>query len=1283
MQPQLFLDLTEYRDENHWRWELKDAKGNVLADHTVALDPNEREYVGFQNLDAYMQRNRGAFTHREMLNQIGEWMGERVFGDLRPKLRERLTPPATTIQVHVPRALHELTARPFELAHLDGKPFVAHDIRFVYVETPPPRTQPKAVGDTLRILAIFSLPNDENPLNLRRERYELTKLVRRIAQERGVALELRVIQYGATREILQEALTDARGWDMIHFSGHGGAGVLVLEDERGRADLISDTDLAKMLQPARGRLQLLTLSACLSAAGTTQAARRALGLETPPTREESDPATITTRLPGLAQNLARELDCAALAMRFPVMDDFAADLALVLYDLVLDKHQPLTGALQLGLGRKANDAREPFSQITPVLFGARAGDLTLKPPKRTAEFELPPTTLSGYFPPEPERFVGRLLPMLHASNAFAHQSDKRGILFYGMAGAGKSFCARELAYRHERDRFTGYVWHKAPDEDQEFDLQIEFTKLLLDIENQLGMTDGALISYADDPARFKQRALPRFQALLENYSVLIALDNLESWLTPSGAWRDEKFGALVETLLAHNGLSRVILTARVLPTALAQNPRLVREPIHSLSLSESVVLARELPHLRGLFETEQGRAQLTRVLNTVQGHPKLLDLAENNAAYLAQLTAETTTPDGSFLTHGEAAQDAHAFLKTLDTWTRQISAHLSPTARLLLEFLACMEEQDRESGIVEIIWQNFLKRVGADGRRQTADGALAPALDELVKRGLVEEQITDDRQQTADTNDSTFNSQTSTFRIHPAVAATMRASADEGVRAAADIEMGDFWIAMYLQGMETEMQGGGPLIVQGGKRAAPYLMRAQRWQEASRLLERVIHRDNTPATLAQTIPLLRQIVVATQGTENELMDAGVLANALLKAGRYDEAEKQLRDLIAAGVAQGNYRLASANASDLLNLLKQTGQLESALQVAADMSEYSRRAGLGPWTQLLGETQRLQILNAMGHYREVLDTVQRLRPQMEGLPETSDAEEAATPWNVRETLLDTGNFAAQRLEQWEMSLDLNAEIVKFKIARSADAVEIARMRFNDYGPLLGLRRYRDARALLEYCRAAFEQAHAIYELSAVLSALANLEGNEGNRAAAVRFEQMALRYRYQAAQPEDIAISHNNLANYLQRTGAAQDEWLAHRLACGIIFLQSASGNLGTVINSLANSDLSAAPPAFDSIVEIVERIEGVRFREMFARLPQRAPNGDEAIRVVWEMALREKEKREASNVKRQEELASLPDAVRAAIKAGNLDALRAALAELPETEAMVIIQQLRDAGMIG
>jgi hypothetical protein len=230
--------------------------------------------------------------------------------------------------------------------------------------------------------------------------------------------------------------------------------------------------------------------------------------------------------------------------------------------------------------------------------------------------------------------------------------------------------------------------------------------------------------------------------------------------------------------------------------------------------------------------------------------------------------------------------------------------------------------------------------------------------------------------------------------------------------------------------------------------------------------------------------------------------------------------------------------------------------------------------------------------------------------------------------VRETLLNTGYLAALYSKRWDAALALNAERVQAKQARGADALEVARARFNDYGPLLRLRRYDDARGLLLGCRAVFEAERDILGLGKVYSALADLEDKTGDRPAAVRFQEIALGYSYQAGQPEDCAISHNNLAEYLKRLGADPAAVLAHRLAAAAIRLQTQSGLLPTTLRNLARSDLPAAPPAFAAVAAQVEKIEGVRFRPLFERLPRTAADGDAAIAAVWQLVGEQKKKRD-------------------------------------------------------
>jgi hypothetical protein len=178
------------------------------------------------------------------------------------------------------------------------------------------------------------------------------------------------------------------------------------------------------------------------------------------------------------------------------------------------------------------------------------------------------------------------------------------------------------------------------------------------------------------------------------------------------------------------------------------------------------------------------------------------------------------------------------------------------------------------------------------------------------------------------------------------------------------------------------------------------------------------------------------------------------------------------------------------------------------------------------------------------------------------------------------------------------------------------------RFNDYSPLLRLGRYGEARTLLHTCRAVFEAEHDIERLGRVFSALANLEDTLGHQAQAISFVETALRYNYLAGSPEDCAISHNNLSVYLKGAGRNRKVVLAHRLAAGVIDLQTGSGGLPSTLQNLAMDfaeyapGLPPLPDDFAELCRLVEAVEGVHFRELFERLPRRAATGDEALAAV-------------------------------------------------------------------
>ena len=61
---------------------------------------------------------------------------------------------------------------------------------------------------------------------------------------------------------------------------------------------------------------------------------------------------------------------------------------------------------------------------------------------------------------------------------------------------------------------------------------------------------------------------------------------------------------------------------------------------------------------------------------------------------------------------------------------------------------------------------------------------------------------------------TTCAARATTYTIHPGVAETVRAAADPAVLDAADVELGNYHIAMVQQGLKREMEGGGSAVAQ-------------------------------------------------------------------------------------------------------------------------------------------------------------------------------------------------------------------------------------------------------------------------------------------------------------------------------------------------------------------------------------------------------------------------------------------------------------------------------------
>ena len=1300
----LLLRALDVAGPLRWRWLLTDEEtGAPLADHQVALDPAASEVARFRNLygyvEAYAAPDRRVSDGARIVGEAGEWAAHELLGE--PIVAAVIAEAPVTVRVVVPETLDDVSLWPLELANAGGRPLAAQgDVSFVYDIDGRDFGGPAkpAPGDQLRMLAVFSQPTQTSVLALRQERYELSRLIRRIAARERANIALRIIQYGVTRQRLANIADAGDGWDVLHLSGHGGVGMFALEKDDGSPDLVATGELVGLLRPVKRRVKLAVVSACESGADTTAQTLRLLGLTEQAEALEGaaladEPVTgaelVTrdaTEVSGLARALMRDLACPVVAMRYPVTDEYANAFADAFYEQLLSRGQPVAAAVARAVaeavGASPSAARPAVSLVTPMVFGSRAAGLRLDAPRGTPVID-PAGQRMAHFPAEPVRFVGRAEAMARASAALAPGSGRAAVLLYGMAGAGKTACALELAYRHQ-DSFAAATFWQAPPADDEFGAAL--ASLAIQLEVQLGDYGFAMadkITTIESLTRFT----PRLRRLLEDNGVLLVLDNMETLLTPAGTWRDPRWGPLMAALTDHDGESRVIMTSRIAPAGLGAGAATL--PVHALSLGESVALARELPNLRLLLHADAGplraaqasqeaevaadRDRVRRVLRVVQGHPKLMALADAAAADRQRLDAQLEAAEAAaagqhleaFFKRGASILDAREFLDTLATWTSTMLSGFPGPTRLMAEFLACLEEGDRQSAIVGANWADLWRRLERPGEPPDPQRAL----DALVSAALIQHEALAAPEDAGEPVPLAY-------QMHPAVAATAENLAGAGVRSAADVELGAFWQAIAYQASDPSGGEDTSMVVRAALAAAPYLLRREQWDAVGALLERAVARDHSPAVAQQVLPALRQIAAAT-GATRDLAVFGRVLEAVDPA----EAERLQREAMEHSLGDGDFRVAVSVASSLISLLVSSGRLREALDLTPAMTDWAERARLGPWSQAACRATRLQVLGMLGEHERLLAEGGALRDQLAALPSAA-ADESVQPWNVYETVLDTMRNSALAIADLPMVLELNAEVTASMRRRGAGPYEIARTQLNDAAPLIRLGRLAEAGGLLSSCQRVFEDYADTTMLAHVLSARASLEAALGHQQAAVDLEATALRLSYARPVPATIGASHQDLAAYLFGSGAADHDVLSHQLAAALIFrLTGATHDLARALRAAARTIRTPSGSAIGltlaALISVAEQTEGVRLGALISALSPNPAAANGAFQWVLaaaaEPAMIEADKDEGRVLSAQPTV--FADTVVAAVRGdplarSSLDRALPALLAAPETAVL-------------
>jgi len=172
--------------------------------------------------------------------------------------------------------------------------------------------EPLAVRPPLRVLGMIASPTDLDALDVDRERQRLGQALEKLSAAGLVELTWMT---GSTARDLQATLR--RGpWHIFHFVGHGGfdanrgEGLIVLTTETGTSNLVSATDLGRLLGD-HDPLRLAVLNACESGRGDT-----------------------IDVFASTAATLVRRGTPAVVAMQYEITDDAAIEFSRSFYEAI-------------------------------------------------------------------------------------------------------------------------------------------------------------------------------------------------------------------------------------------------------------------------------------------------------------------------------------------------------------------------------------------------------------------------------------------------------------------------------------------------------------------------------------------------------------------------------------------------------------------------------------------------------------------------------------------------------------------------------------------------------------------------------------------------------------------------------------------------------------------------------------------------------------------------------------------------------------------------------------
>lgn len=365
--------------------------------------------------------------------------------------------------------------------------------------------------------------------------------------------------------------------------------------------------------------------------------------------------------------------------------------------------------------------------------------------------------------------------------------------------------------------------------------------------------------------------------------------------------------------------------------------------------------------------------------------------------------------------------------------------------------------------------------------------------------------------------------------------------------------------------------------LEAGSRALVYCVQAGAYEQLGKFASDVVTSISDLRLLEALLPHLQAAAEAAPMGKLRWSCLCYLADALVEIRPdtslpfYEQAAAQARNAAeVAATDSSDARLAWSDVGWITGnwsiALRGTGNLNAARRRLLESAEAQTNAGALAVTIMASELEALRIAIMQGQSAQALPQVEARLAQLEAwwrqhrcgepIPDAPDPGFLARAYISALDIAKDAHFARK---DWQAALPhIEASLeVKRSLKRPAEDIAIDRM--NRANVLNQLARFGEAQAELEACLQVFE--HNPASRGAVFSSLADLFYQQGDATQAIILERRSLALCETLPDPCNRAISHNNLANYLYRSGTPPDlaEAPSHRLAALVYRLVAGLG----------------------------------------------------------------------------------------------------------------------------